>query len=370
MKRMGIFIFYDEAGIVDEYIEVLLSSMQDILERLVVIVNGNVWDEGYIKLKKYAQDIFVRENTGFDAGGYKDGFIKFMPQDDLKKWNEIVLFNDTFYGPFYPWKNMFDKMEKEKADFWGLSRHSGGEWEGRMISQHIQSFFLVCRKTMFLSDAWTEFWNGLEYPKTLREAIFNFEVRFSSFFSERQFIGKAWSDRYRVEIPFGKNPYSAYIFELIKEIEFPIIKNKTICLPYFTQMKKAFEYIAENTYYDINLISSHTKRLQKTGRLNVLFPFDMEEIEHFYNSHKKIFIYGCGNYGRGTALYFEYKGWKYEGFLVTVKTEGMENVFAFENIIIDAEDGVIIALGKKAFGEVYPYVRKSLAKSQLLLPKQ
>ena len=48
MKRMGIFIFYDEAGIVDEYIEVLLSSMQDILERLVVIVNGNVRDEGYI----------------------------------------------------------------------------------------------------------------------------------------------------------------------------------------------------------------------------------------------------------------------------------------------------------------------------------
>ena len=40
MKRMGIFIFYDEAGIVDEYIEVLLSSMQDILERLVVIVNA------------------------------------------------------------------------------------------------------------------------------------------------------------------------------------------------------------------------------------------------------------------------------------------------------------------------------------------
>ncbi len=370
MKRMGVFIFYDEAGIVDKYIEVLLSSMQGILDRLTVIVNGSVRDEGYNKLKKYAQDIFVRENVGFDAGGYKDAFIKFIPQDNLKKWDEIVLFNDTFYGPFYPWNNIFDKMEKEKIDFWGLSRHNGGELEGRIISQHIQSFFLVCRKTMFLSDSWTEFWNGLRYPKDLQEAILNFEVRFSSFFFERQFIGKAWSDRYRIEIPYGKNPYTVYIFELIKEIRFPIIKNKAVCLARFVQMKKVFEYIAANTCYDINLIISHTERLQKTGRFNLLFPFDMKETEHFYNSHKKVFIYGCGNYGRGMALYFGYKGWKYEGFLVTVKTEDREDIFAFDDINIGAEDGIILALGKKAFCEVYPYIRNSLLQSQLLLPNQ
>lgn len=370
MKRMGIFIFYDEAGIVDKYIEVLLSSMQDILDRLIVIVNGSVRDEGYSKLKKYTQDIFIRENVGFDAGGYKDAFTKFIPEDDLKKWDEIVLFNDTFYGPFYPWKNIFDKMEKEETDFWGLSRHKGEEREERIIPQHIQSFFLVCRRTMFLSEAWTEFWNNLDYPKDLQEAILNFEVRFSSFFSERQFICKAWSDRSRIEIAYGKNPYGSYIFELIKEIEFPIIKIKTVCLSGFIQLKKAFDYIAANTNYDLNLITSHTKRLQKEGRLNVMYPFDMAEMEHFYNSHKKIFIYGCGNYGQGMALYFGYRGWKYEGFLVTEKTEDRKDIFAYEDISIDAEDGVIIALGKKAFDEVYPYVRKSLAESQLLLPNQ
>ncbi len=38
-------------------------------------------------------------------------------------------------------------------------------------------------------------------------------------------------------------------------------------------------------------------------------------------------------------------------------------------VVIDKEDGVILALGKKAFYEVYPHVMKQLAKSQMLLPK-
>lgn len=51
MKRMGIFIFYDKAGIVDEYIEILLSSMQDVLDCLIIIINRSVRNEGYRKLK-------------------------------------------------------------------------------------------------------------------------------------------------------------------------------------------------------------------------------------------------------------------------------------------------------------------------------
>lgn len=367
MKRMGIFIFYDEAGIVDKYIEVLLSSMQDILNRLLVIVNGSVQNEGYNKLKKYAQDIFIRENIGFDAGGYKDAFTKFIAEENLKRWDEIVLFNDTFYGPLYPWKKIFTEMEGTDVDFWGLSRHSGKLTDGGTIPSHIQSFFLVCRNSLISSPLWSEFWNYLVYPKTLQEAISNFEIHFSLFFTQNGFSSKALTDKGR---EYVGNPYLDYMYELVKDVKIPIIKIKALCFSNFIQVKKTFEHIAANTNYDLDLIVSHTKRIQKEGRFNAMYPFDIAKIEHFYNSHKKIFIYGCGNYGQGMALYFDYRDWKYEGFLVTKKTEDREDIFAYEDISIDAEDGVIVALGKKAFCEVYPYVRKSLAESQLLLPNQ
>lgn len=370
MKRMGIFIFYDKAGIVDEYVEVLLSSMQDVLNHMVVIVNGSVCEEGYCKLKKYVDAIFIRENIGFDAGAYKDAFTKFISEKNLEEWDEIVLLNDTFYGPFYPWRNVFDEMENERIDFWGLSRHKGEEKEDWFIQPHIQSYFLVCRKSLVLSGAWREFWENLSYPQDKKEAILNFEIRFSTFFTERDFIYKAWLDVRGIEIPYGQNPFADYLYELIKKTRFPIIKVKAVSLSHFVQIKKAFEYLSVNTDYDLDLIFSHAKRLQEENQFNVIYPFDMVEIEHFYHSHRKIFIYGCGNYGRGMALYFHYKGWKYEGFLVTKKTEDNNNIFTYGDVAIDAEDGVILALGKKAFYEVYPHVMKQLAKSQMLLPKQ
>lgn len=72
------------------------------------------------------------------------------------------------------------------------------------------------------------------------------------------------------------------------------------------------------------------------------------------------------------AEYFVYRGWKYEGFLVTEKIGNNENeeyVFIYDNITFDVSDGIILALGKRAFSEVYPNVQKKLDISQLLLPK-
>ena len=50
-KRMGIFVFYDAVGVVDDYAEVLLESMRKEVQKLIVIVNGTVESIGYQRLK-------------------------------------------------------------------------------------------------------------------------------------------------------------------------------------------------------------------------------------------------------------------------------------------------------------------------------
>ena len=99
MKRLGVFVFYDASGIVDPYVEYLLESMKNIIQKLIIIINGEIKDEEYNKLKKYSQDIFIRKNYGYDAGAYKDVFMQFLTRKEQIKWDEIILFNDTFYGP-------------------------------------------------------------------------------------------------------------------------------------------------------------------------------------------------------------------------------------------------------------------------------
>ena len=45
-RRLGIFLFYDADGVVDDYVTFLLADLRRVLTELIVIVNGVVQDEG------------------------------------------------------------------------------------------------------------------------------------------------------------------------------------------------------------------------------------------------------------------------------------------------------------------------------------
>lgn len=370
-RRLGVFIFYDASGIVDKYIEVLLNSMSGLIQRLVIVVNGKIDRAGEQRLKKYSKDILIRENRGFDAGGYKDVFTKYLINEDLHNWDEIILFNDTFYGPLYPWEDIFKEMEEEKNDFWGLSRYPGGcrKSTGDKLLPHIQSYFIACKKSLFLTEDWCDFWDTLEYPETYWDAVMKFEIRFSYFFSEKGYRYSAFTDRSDVEIEYDRNPSLECFYELIRNAEFPILKKKVICLDQLDKAAKIFDYIKDHTEYDADLILSHTKRLCMEGRIRPIAPFEPVQLERFCNAYKRIFLYGHGKYGKGLARYFEYKGWKYEGFIVTECREKQDGVFVYGDLDLDSEDGVVLALGKEAFQEVYPMIRRKLDEERLCYPE-
>lgn len=370
-KRLGVFVFYDEMGIVDDYVEVLLNSMLTVLWELIVVVNGSITDAGYQKLRKHTHRVYIRKNQGYDAGAYKDTFTEFLAEDSLGRWDEIVLFNDTFYGPFYPWEDIFQEMEDDSIDFWGLSRFPEGNYfpSGKEIPGHAQGYFLVCRKPLFLSDAWREFWTELGYPKTYQEAIENFEIYFTQYFSGKGYLNKVFTDNGRIDMANSENPTMWCFDDLICNHCFPIIKRKVFCLIHLDAVGKTIDYIKDNTDYDINLISKHLERLYKEKRIRPLAPFESEGLYLFCKKHKRIFIYGYGIYGKGLARYFEYKEWKYDGVIVSENKENQEGLIIYQEMEFDAKDGIILALGESAFREVYPVVKKDLCKENLYYPE-
>ena len=183
MKRFGIFVFYNEQGKVESYVELLLESMLEILEELVIVINGTIQNEEKIKFYRYTQKIYQRENIGYDGGAYKDVFLIFLKDKvNWKQWDEIILFNDTFYGPFFHWDNVFLVMEKRKCDFWGLTVHSGGVsglFNGITIPMHLQSYFIVFKKKIFNDFKFWEFWEKLKYPESYKMAVMEFEIYLS-----------------------------------------------------------------------------------------------------------------------------------------------------------------------------------------------
>ena len=109
MKRLGIVSFYDADGIADDYLRQLLDDLTGVLDELILVVNGEVNEDGRKFFEQYTEQIVLRENAGFDAGAYQEVLVKRLGEEGIRKWDEIVLCNDTFYGPFVPFSRIFRK---------------------------------------------------------------------------------------------------------------------------------------------------------------------------------------------------------------------------------------------------------------------
>ena len=92
MKRAGIFLFFDPQGLVDDYIVECLTSLREYLDEILVVSNSALDDTARERLLKGATEVFERENTGFDVGGYRDGIAHFG-WERLGQIDELILFN-------------------------------------------------------------------------------------------------------------------------------------------------------------------------------------------------------------------------------------------------------------------------------------
>ena len=66
--------------------------------------------------------------------------------------------------------------------------------------------------------------------------------------------------------------------------------------------------------------------------------------------------------------YFQYRKWKFGCFLVSDHADESQNCKNFRDVIITKDVGIILALGRKTFYEVYPIIRCQVDETQLMLP--
>ena len=119
MYRTAIFCFYDKMGVIGEDDLFLLKELNECASYVVVVVNGELKNRD--NLQYLADKIIYRKNTSYDAGAYKEALLKQECREVIEKSDELILCNNSFWGPFVHFSCIFKEMEKSKADFWGLN---------------------------------------------------------------------------------------------------------------------------------------------------------------------------------------------------------------------------------------------------------
>ena len=144
------------------------------------------------KFYQFTDDIIIRENKGLDAGALYDYF---NTRDDYFDYDEIVVLNDTFYGPLYPFKEVFEKIDKrEELDFWGLTKgykqiDGWNRSDDGYLPEHIQTFFIVFRSSVINSDAFKDYWAkyDINNMNTFVDVVSGHETQFIKYLYEHGF---------------------------------------------------------------------------------------------------------------------------------------------------------------------------------------
>ncbi|MER8376581.1 rhamnan synthesis F family protein [Mesorhizobium sp. M1406] len=273
MRRGAIFFFYNETGLVDEYILFLLGKLRPFVETIIFISNGDLSRSSEIAVRSAVDEIVIRENTGLDVGAYSDG-LKFIGYDKLGDYDEILLLNHTFYGPLFPFSEMFSEMELRDCDFWGISGHkemvpNPFTGQGSLVS-HLNSHFIAVRRTMLTSLAFRNYWESMPIIEDYTDSVLIHESRFTKFFEDFGYGSDVYvsSERYT-----SKYPVFIEVDETISDRN-PILKRRLFFNdPIFLEqngidLPRALRVLKETSDYDPNLIWRNVLRSSELRNLN------------------------------------------------------------------------------------------------------
>ena len=274
IKRYAVYVFYDKNGKADRYCDFFLQSLKKEVDFLQIIVNGEIDSSSYAKFEIVADDILVRENEGYDVTAYKVGILK-QGFEKLEKYDEVIICNNTLYGPLYPLNEMFDKMAARDVDFWGLTYFHGvdfdpfGTVEYGYLPRHIQSFFMVFRQSLVKSRQFQKFWRELPTVKGYEQAIGLFEASFTKRFADYGFQWDVFADSSDLE-GYTLDPLRDFPKYMIEKKKCPFMKKRTFYHEYGEAMERSggeaasevFKYIRDKLDYDVDLIWENLLRTQ------------------------------------------------------------------------------------------------------------
>ena len=273
IKRIAFYLFYDEQGIVDEYIPYKLRALREFVDTIVVVSNSILTTESRLKLEKVSDKIFCRENVGFDVWGYKEGMELYGYKELANKYDEVILLNYTFFGPVYPFKELFTAADNSNCDFWGISEHDKmvpNPFTGHgILPKHIQSHFIAIKKRLLSSPEFENYWATMPMISSYTDSILQHESRFTKYFEDKGFTSYSY-----LSVEDYPSPYPTFI-DINKALEnrCPILKRRLFFHdPLWldtnaVDLHKAYELISNEGYYDINLINKNVLRTVKPRTL-------------------------------------------------------------------------------------------------------
>ena len=268
-KRLCLFAGYNAKGCIHDYVVFYVSRLAEIAE-VHYLADCEMGVGQLEKLAPHVKTARGYRHEKYDFGSWQE-LIGHIGWDEIKAYDELILCNDSCYGPLFPLEAIFSMMGAKPIDFWGMTESS------ELSTRHLQSYFLVFGKNVIDANVLhlffaglckqSEFWNYVvKYEISLTQMLVNKGFKFESFLRAESVINMTSFPR-----------------TLVHDFQFPFIKIKPFTNPE-TNLKEPVggldHLLPKDTSYDVSLIATHLasaapdyeERIRRRFEGNPVFP--------------------------------------------------------------------------------------------------
>ena len=224
-NRIAIFSIHLYELILAEYIKLSCKEFNENGYDVILIITYNkVLSIDSVRLfcEKYLKSHYIiRNNYGKDFGGFKDA----LAHIDQKKYDDIMLLNDSMIGPLFT-SSFISDFDKIRGDVVGIT-------DSYDIAYHLQSSFLKFSGKENINIL-TDFFETYE-PSNDRDIIVRYgEIKLSDTFRKKKknlvpYVStiQLWSDNGYAN-KLEDNAQHAYWSELVFKYKVPFVKRELI----------------------------------------------------------------------------------------------------------------------------------------------
>lgn len=261
--RTAIFAHFDKDNVIDDYVIYYLNALKKVAQKIIFVSDCNLSPAETDKLKNITDEIIANPHGEYDFGSYKRGFLFAQENNLLDETDELIFANDSCYGPFCSLEKVFEKMDSKTCDFWGITQSRFGYRKKgfnptRKRQLHLQSYFFVLKKKVFLSETFKNFINSIKKQNDKSNVITCYELGLSKTLMDEGFIAESFIEDF-------DNSFNASICfwdKLISEKNMPFLKCS---IPRLGNLRYVicdnYEKIVANVSdYPLELIRKNVKR--------------------------------------------------------------------------------------------------------------
>lgn len=148
-KRLCLFAGYNRNGQIDDYVIYYVKELSALCD--VFYYGDFKAAPGELeKLKKYTVGAKAKRHCKYDFGSWQEA-VRYLGWEYVSQYDELLLVNDSCYGPLFSLKSMFKKMETPGYKAWAAAGN-----------HFLMSFFVVLDKSVFNSSDFRYFMDHIK----------------------------------------------------------------------------------------------------------------------------------------------------------------------------------------------------------------